>query len=104
MGKGLGIISNIMNILKEVNLGSFHFETAMLLRESMFLNAILINSETWVDVKKEDLEILESLDRRLMRRILETPTSTPIPSLYLELGCIPISFIIKAKRLIFLQY
>ena len=50
------------------------------------------------------MEILESLDRRLMRQILGTPTSTPIPSLYLELGCIPITFIIKAKRLIFLQY
>ena len=27
--KGLGIISTIMNILKEVNLGNFHFETGM---------------------------------------------------------------------------
>ena len=40
----------------------------------------------------------------MMRRILNTPISTSKPALYLELGCIPIRYIIKAKRLLFLQY
>ena len=102
--KGMGIISTIMNILKEVNLGNFHFETGLLLRESIFLSSMLLNSETWVNISKEEIEIMESLDRILMRRILEIPTSTPKPSLYLELGVIPIGDIIKARRLLFLQY
>ena len=102
--KGMGIISTIMNILKEVNLGNFHFETGLLLRESLFLSSMLVNSETWVNIAKEEIEIMESLDRILMRRILEIPTSTPKPSLYLELGVIPIGYIIKSRRLLFLQY
>ena len=102
--RGMGIISTIMNILKELNLGKFHFETGLILRESIFLSSMLVNSETWVNIKKEDIEVLESLDRILMRRLLETPTSTPKPSLYLELGCIPVGYIIKSRRLMFLQY
>ena len=93
-----------MNILNEVNLGNYYFETGLLLREALFLNSMLVNSETWVNITKDDIEMLESLDRILMRRLLETPTSTPIPSLYLELGSIPIRYIIKSKRLLFLQY
>ena len=102
--KGMGIISTIMNILKEVNLGNFHFETGLLLRESLFLSSMLVNSETWVNIAKEEIEIMESLDRILMRRILEILTSTPKPSLYLELGVIPIGYIIKSRRLLFFQF
>ena len=40
LGKGMGIISEIMNILEKVTLGEFYFSTAILLRESMFLNGI----------------------------------------------------------------
>ena len=102
--KGMGIISNIINIMKELSLGQFHFEMGVLLRESLFLSSMLLNSETWVDITKEDMEVLESVDRILLRRLLDVPTSTPKPALYLELGCIPIRYIIKSRRLLFLQY
>ena len=39
-----------------------------------------------------------------MRSILECPLSTPKEMLYLELGVVPIRFIIKMRRLNFLQY
>ena len=57
--KGIGIISNIMNILQEIGLGKFHFELAVLLRESMLLSSMLLNSETWVNVTSDDIEMLE---------------------------------------------
>ena len=44
ISKGLGIISEIMNILEKVTLGKHYFTTAVLLRESLFLNGILTNS------------------------------------------------------------
>ena len=97
--KGIGIISNIMNIVQEISLGKYHFELAILLRES-----ILLNSKTWVEVTNDDIEMLEAVDRIMMRRILDVPISTSKPALYLELGCIPIRYIIKARRLLFLQY
>ena len=39
-----------------------------------------------------------------MRRIFEAPISTPIKLLYLESGCYPIKFHIKARRIMYLHY
>ena len=102
--KGVGIVSSIISILKELYLGELYFEAAILFRDTLFLSSILLNAESWVNLTKGDIEELESLDRTYLRRILEVPSSTPIPALYLELGVIPISFIIQAKRIMFLHF
>ena len=93
-----------MNILKEVTLGEFYFVVAVLLRETVFLSKLLLNSETWVNLTKADIEELESADRLLLRRFLDAPVSSPKSSLYLELGLVPVKFKIKAKRILYLHY
>ena len=45
--KGIGNVTKVMNILEKVTLGSHYFKTAMLLRESIFLSALLTNAECW---------------------------------------------------------
>ena len=45
VGKGLGIISQIISILETVSFGMYYFEIAMTLREFMFVNGILTNSD-----------------------------------------------------------
>ena len=47
---------------------------------------------------------LEKVDENLLCKILETPISTRREMLYLELGVMPICFIIKSRRLNFLKY
>ena len=47
---------------------------------------------------------LEELDRTLLRRILSVPVSTPKEALYLELGLIPISEIIRIRRIMYLNH
>ena len=39
-----------------------------------------------------------------MRKILGAHSKTPVEAMYLELGCIPLKFIIKSRRLNFLHY
>ena len=56
------------------------------------------------NLTKGDIDELENLDKIYIRRILEVPSSTPIPALYLELGVIPVRFKIQAKRLMFFHY
>ena len=46
ISKGLGIISQITNLLEVVSFGHYYIEIALLLRESMFLNGILHNPYT----------------------------------------------------------
>ena len=85
-------------------MGEHFFTTAVLLRESIFLNGILTNSEIWYGLTNDDIGELESLDRTLLRQIMKAPISTPIESLYLELGIMDIETTIKARRINYLYY
>ena len=104
VGKGLGIISQIMNILETVSFGKYFFEIALTLRESMFINGILTNSEIWYNLKQSEIEELEEVDRLLLRKIFNTQISCPKEALFLESGAIPIGIMIKSRRLNYLNY
>ena len=103
-GRGFGIINQIASMLDEICFGPHYFEVAMTLRSSLFISSILLNSEIWYGLKKTEVQELEYVDQALLRRILEAPACTPTPMLYLELGCIPIRYLIKSRRMMFLQY
>ena len=104
VGKGVGIMSQIISILETVSFGMYYFEIAMTLRESMFLSGILTNSDIWYNLKDSEIEELEELDRMLLRKIFRTKVSCPKEAEFLESGVLPIGVIIKAKRLNYLHY
>ena len=104
IGKGLGKITEIMNMLENIPLGQHYFRIALLLRESIFLNSILTNVEIWYGLNNTEIKQLEDLDLNLLRRFLNTPFSVPSEAVYLELGCLNISTIIKSRRLNYLYY
>ena len=58
----------------------------------------------WYGLKKSEIAELEALNKMLLRKILDTPISTPTEALQLELGVMSISTIIKARRINFLHY
>ena len=93
-----------MNILNNLCLGPYFFEVAIILRQAMLVTVMLLNSETWLRLTKGDTKKLEQVDEMLLRKLLQTPISTPIPALYLETGVIPIRFIIKTRRIMFLHH
>ena len=102
--KGVGIVEKITSILNDVFFGPYFYQAALNLRMSLLLSSILLNSESWYNMTENDLKQLESVDNMLHRRILESPLSTPISILHLELGTLPIRYLIKCRRLLFLQY
>ena len=104
VAKGMGIISQIMDLLKNISFGKHYFDIAITLRESMFVNGILTNSEVWHNLNESESTKLEEVDRLLLRKILQVPISCPIEALYLELGCIPLGIIIKSRRLNYLHH
>ena len=104
VAKGLGIINDIMNILEKVSHGQHYFKMALHLRESLFLNGILTNAEIWYGLSKSEMKQLEDLDLNLLRKIIKTPFSAPPEAIYLELGCLSIPIIIKARRINYLHY
>ena len=67
--KGIGAISTIMSILKDVSLGNHFFEMAVLLRESLFFNIILWNTETWHNFTSKEIEELELIEFELLMKM-----------------------------------
>ena len=104
ISRGMGIITQIMNILESVSYGHHFIEIALLLRESMFISSILNNVEVWYGLTRSEVETFEKLDLILLRRILSAPSSTPIESFYLELGLLPLGTVIKSRRIKYLHY
>ena len=104
VAKGTGIVNRIMTILEGIPFGKFYFEVAVILRNSLLVSSMLCNSESWYNVTKPELDLLETVDVHLLRRILKAPKSTPKEMLYLELGCVPLRELIRKRRISFCQY
>ena len=101
--KGFGIVSEIIAILEEIPLGRYKHEIGLKLRQAMFLNGILYNSEAWHSVSEEEIRTLETVDEHLLRAIVKGHAKTPLEFLYMEAGAIPIRFLITCRRLIYHQ-
>ena len=102
--KGHGKITEIMTILETTPLGPHYFKTALLLRESLFLNSILTKADICVGLTSEEVKQFEDQDLILLRKFLKTPFSVPAEAVYLELGCVNIGTMIKARRCNYLHY
>ena len=100
---GIGKNSQIIALLNDISLGSHYFKIAKALRESILINGILFNSEAWYNLTEKNIKKLEEVDEALLRTILNAPSKTPLPALYLELGCLPIRCYIMMRRLNFLH-
>ena len=102
ISKGLGIISQIFNLLDNISFGSHLFEIAVLLRNSMLINGILTNAEIWYNLSRKEINEFEKLDKLFFCKLFEVPKSTPYEAFYLELGVLPINVLIKARRIMYL--
>ena len=101
--KGFGIVNKILAILDESPLGRFKMEIGLKLRQAMFLNGILYNSEAWHALTEKDTKMLEVVDEHLLKSLIKGHEKTPIEFLYLEASATPIRFIIASRRLIYHQ-
>ena len=100
--KGYGIINEILAIVNEIPLPHWRVKAGLHLRQAMLVNGILYNSEAWHNICDKDIIPLEKVDEALLRGLLSAHSKTPLEALYLESGCIPIRFIIKSRRLMYL--
>ena len=55
-------------------------------------------------MKESEIRVLEQIDEALLRKLLKAHSKTPLEALYLELGCLPLRYVIKARRINYLYY
>jgi hypothetical protein len=97
-------VAEILSILDEIPLGSKRIEVGMMLREAMLINGILFNSEAWHGVTRKDVKELERLDEALLRGMVKAHSKTPTEFLYLELGALPLRWVIAQRRINYLKH
>ena len=104
VNKGIGLITEIYNILENISFGHHYFDIAKILREARLINAILTNAEVWYSLGNREIADLQQVDYMMLRKVLAVPSSVSIESLYLELGIIPLNIILKSRRINYLHY
>ena len=103
ISRGWSYVSEIRAILNEFPFGKRRTEVGLMLREAMFINGILYNSEAWHGVTDSHIEKLSKIDHQLMRSLLSAHAKIPTEFLYLETGVLPVSFVISSRRLNYLK-
>ena len=74
------------------------------MREGLLLGGLLTNAESWINISKRDIEQLEKPDTILQKKALSTVGNPSKAFTMLELGLIPVRYILMKKRMLFLQY
>ena len=90
--------------LRERHYGRHYFKAFRLMREGLLLGGLLNNVESWININQKDLEALEKPDVISMRKVLSSSGNPCKTFMMLELGILPVKFVIMKKRLQFLHY
>ena len=96
-------MSEILAIVNEVPLAHWKVEAGLNLRQAMFINGILFNSEAWHSITINDVLLLEKVDEALLRGLLKAHSKIPLEALFLETKSLPIRFTLSSRRLMYLH-
>jgi hypothetical protein len=78
-------------------------KVGIMLRDAMFVNGILCNSEAWHAILEKHKEQFKVMDKSLLKSIIKAHPKVQNEFLYLETGAIPIREVIKSRRMRYLQ-
>ena len=69
--------------------GKDSVETELLIMEAIIMPTILANSETWTKLTKREIEKLEKMEKKVLRKLLGVPKTTPYWGMLAETGSWP---------------
>ena len=87
--QGIGALSEIFSVLKEISMGSHYIEMGLIMRESILLSKMLLSAEIWHKLFLYQIEKLEEVDKSFHRQLFNAHAKTGIEFLYSESGSIP---------------
>ena len=102
VSKGKAALVSILAMANETTFGIHYVSLGLLLYNSMFLPSLLFNSDVWTRLSTTDINKLQLIQLKALKRITHMPNSTPNCFMYLELGVLPIRHEINKGKLMFL--
>ena len=104
VAKGLKSMICSMALASEITLGAFLIKTLISLHKIMFIPVVTFNSGAWNNVTAAQMSKLRTIQLKYLKRIVRTPISTANCFTFLEMGILPIEFIIHINQLNFLHH
>ena len=102
--KAMGNVDKIITGLIERPYGKNTYRAGKIMREAMLIGAMLNNTETWNNITKDDINQLTKPDTILQRKLLATSGNPCKVFMNLELGIIPVRYVIMGNRTKYLNY
>ena len=102
--KGVGLCSQITGMVNGLSLGHHYYRISFMFRDCMLLNGILTNCNVWYPISDSQIEILENIDLMLIRKLVKGHSKGAKEAFHLETGLLPIRFVIKKRRLMYLHH
>ncbi len=99
--KAQGYNATCLSMSTEMSLGYQVYQIAKLLHQSIFINGTLVNMETWPNCTPARMETFERIEQAFFRKILDACSKTPMETIYLELGIIPLRFHLIKRRILY---
>ena len=100
ISKGYGILANITAILTDIPLGNKRVEIGLDLRQALWINGVLHNSEVWQELTEQDKKELNKIDHNILKLIIGSHSKAPIEQLYLETSTISVTQTIAVRRMV----
>ena len=104
INRSIGNTNKIVPTLSERPYGKYYFRAYQIMREGIMIGGLLNNAESWINITQKNIEDLEKTDLILQRKVLSVTGNPSRVFMMLELGIIPVRFVIMKKRLHFLHY
>ena len=101
--KSIWVSKRIFNRLQGLNLKQYYFQCGLLFLNIILRSSILYASETYYNLKENELRTLERIEEKFIRKLLKTSRGCPISQIYLETGHIPARFEIYRRRCLFFK-
>ena len=102
--KGKAAIVNSMAMCSDVTMGFHAIQTLLLLYHSLFIQVMLNNAQAWCNLTKANLQSLQTIQLKYLKRTFHAPSSTSNPLTFLETGTLPIKHEIHVRQLTFLHH
>ena len=91
-------------LASEITLGAYLIKTLLSLYKSIFVPVTTFNSSAWDNLTKQQINKLQTVQLKFLKRILHAPASTTNCFTFLELGILPIEFNINISQLNYLHH
>ena len=101
--RGTKAMISISALMSEVDVGIYRISSFLLLYNSLFLMTMLFNSQTWSNLRKQDIKALTTIQLKFLKRIVGVCSSTSNSFIFLELGVLPIEHEIGKRQIMFLH-